>query len=140
VTDLAAYLGLEKSTMSGLIDRAEKRGILSRLPSETDGRAVDVTLTPAGRALADRIHARVRAGLSPMTGGLTAAERAHLRGLLEKILTPNGSSRLPEPPRGRTPYPPMRDEPLRTLEGRHRHAVHGGLVGAVAVRRQPGEP
>lgn len=95
VTDLAAYLGLEKSTMSGLIDRAERRGILERLPSETDGRAVDVTLTPAGRALADRIHARVRAGLSPMTGGLTAAERARLRGLLEKILMPNGSSRLP---------------------------------------------
>ena len=25
--------------MSGLIDRAERRGILERLPSETDGRA-----------------------------------------------------------------------------------------------------
>jgi DNA-binding MarR family transcriptional regulator len=94
MTELAAYLGLEKSTMSGLIDRAEKRGILARLPSATDGRAVDVTLTPAGRELAGRIHARVRAGLSPMTGELTAAEQARLRGLLEKILMPNGSSRL----------------------------------------------
>src|SRR5215469_16850320 len=33
MTALAAYLGLEKSTLSGLIDRAEKRGILMRLPS-----------------------------------------------------------------------------------------------------------
>src|SRR5262245_18594032 len=39
---LAGYLGLEKSTMTGLVDRAEKRGLLARAPSPEDGRAIEV--------------------------------------------------------------------------------------------------
>ncbi|MCU1407511.1 MAG: Transcriptional regulator, MarR family protein, partial [Glaciihabitans sp.] len=30
MTDLVGYLGLEKSTLTGLIDRAESRGLVSR--------------------------------------------------------------------------------------------------------------
>src|SRR5262245_13371820 len=37
---LAQYLGLEKSTMTGLVDRAEKRGIMARAPNQDDGRAI----------------------------------------------------------------------------------------------------
>ena len=33
ITVLADYLGLEKSTMTGLVDRAEKRGLLERAPN-----------------------------------------------------------------------------------------------------------
>src|SRR6478735_6130123 len=56
---LAAYLGLEKSTMSGLVDRAEKRGLLARAPNPDDGRAVDVYLTVAGARLAERLEDQV---------------------------------------------------------------------------------
>src|SRR3954462_12191316 len=48
LTQLAAYLGLDKSTMSGLIDRAERRDLVARDRNPHDGRAVDVFLTPAG--------------------------------------------------------------------------------------------
>ena len=48
MTALADYLGLEKSTMSGLVDRAEKRGLLERAPNGEDGRAVDVLPQPRG--------------------------------------------------------------------------------------------
>ena len=48
MTGLADYLGLEKSTMTGLVDRAEKRGLLERGPNACDGRAVDVFLSPGG--------------------------------------------------------------------------------------------
>src|SRR5262245_56114690 len=37
---LADYLGLEKSTMTGLVARAERRGLLARAPSPEDGRAM----------------------------------------------------------------------------------------------------
>ncbi|MGY1962144.1 MarR family transcriptional regulator [Nocardia gipuzkoensis] len=30
MTDLAAFLGLDKSTMSGLVERAERRGLVAR--------------------------------------------------------------------------------------------------------------
>ena len=48
MTDLATYLGLDKSTISGLVDRAEKRGLLRRTQNPLDGRGVDVALTARG--------------------------------------------------------------------------------------------
>jgi DNA-binding MarR family transcriptional regulator len=91
MTALADYLGLEKSTMTGLVDRAEKRGLLERAPSAGDGRAVDVFLSPAGAELAERLYARIARSLSPMTGKLTAAEQRRLQTLLERMLGPYGS-------------------------------------------------
>ena len=87
ITALAGYLGLEKSTMSGLVDRAEKRGLLERAPSAGDGRAVDVFLSPAGTELAERLQARVERALHPVTSKLTPAEQRRLQALLERMLT-----------------------------------------------------
>jgi DNA-binding MarR family transcriptional regulator len=83
---LADYLGLERSTMSGLVDRAEKKGLLARGPSATDGRAVEVYLTDEGRTLAERGTAQVRAALEPATSALTGAEQRRLQALLEKLV------------------------------------------------------
>ncbi|HXL94151.1 MAG TPA: MarR family transcriptional regulator [Streptosporangiaceae bacterium] len=86
MSELADYLGLDKSTISGLVDRAEKRGLLQRAPNTADGRAVDVFLSPAGTELADRGAALVARSLSPMTSVLTGTEARRLTTLLEHIL------------------------------------------------------
>lgn len=86
ITALADYLGLEKSTMTGLVDRAEKRGLLSRAPSATDGRAVDVFITPRGEALAGPIYGRAVELLMPLIDGLQPAERRQLQAHLERML------------------------------------------------------
>jgi DNA-binding MarR family transcriptional regulator len=91
MTALADYLGLEKSTMSGLVERAERRGLLERAPSTTDGRAVDVFLSPAGAELAQRGYARIIRSLSPMTGQLAPSEQRRLQTLLERLLGTHGS-------------------------------------------------
>ncbi len=65
MSELAGYLGLDKSTVSGLVDRAEKRGLVQRAPSPADGRAVDVFLTAAGTELAERGARPARAGPVP---------------------------------------------------------------------------
>jgi DNA-binding MarR family transcriptional regulator len=83
---LARFLGLEKSTMSGLVERAERRGLLERTPSADDRRAVDVSLTPAGIELAERVHAEVSRALAPSLVGLASADRARLAALLERML------------------------------------------------------
>ncbi|WP_312033749.1 MarR family transcriptional regulator [Actinoplanes sp. TBRC 11911] len=88
MTALADYLGLEKSTMTGLVDRAEKRGLLGRAPSETDGRAVDVFLTPAGEELVGPVYRRVVELLAPMVETLRPAERRQLQAHLETMLGP----------------------------------------------------
>jgi DNA-binding MarR family transcriptional regulator len=86
MTELADYLGLDKSTMTGLVDRAAKRGLLERVRNPTDGRAVDVRISPAGAALAERLYAQVVASLAPLTGALSRADQHRLRALLETML------------------------------------------------------
>ena len=88
---LADYLGLEKSTMTGLVDRAEKRALLVRAPSASDGRSVDVYLSAEGRELAERVSAEVARSLSPMTRALAPAERQTLQLVLEHMLAGGGS-------------------------------------------------
>jgi len=91
MTALADYLGLEKSTMTGLVDRAEKRGLLERAPNASDGRAVDVFLSPAGAGLAERLYTHIGRALSPMTNELAPTEQRQLQTLLERILDPHES-------------------------------------------------
>jgi DNA-binding MarR family transcriptional regulator len=88
--ELAGYLGLDKSTVSGLVDRAEKRGLVQRAPNTADGRAVDVFLTAAGTELAESGRAQVAQALSPMTGPLTRAQGRQLTALLERCLDGSG--------------------------------------------------
>jgi DNA-binding MarR family transcriptional regulator len=87
MSELATYLGLDRSTISGLVDRAERRGLLRRTRSTTDGRSVDVGLTAAGRRVAARGEDEVAAALAPLTNALTVAEAERLTELLEKMLT-----------------------------------------------------
>ncbi len=88
---LADYLGLEKSTMTGLVNRAAKRGLLERGRGAHDGRAVDVFLSPAGAALAERFHDQVQRSLTPLTSGLAPAEQRQVQTLLERMLGPHES-------------------------------------------------
>jgi DNA-binding MarR family transcriptional regulator len=91
MTALADYLGLEKSTMTGLVDRAEKRGLLERAPNASDGRAVDVFLSPAGAELAERLYTHIGRALSPMINELAPTEQRQLQTLLERMLDPHES-------------------------------------------------
>ncbi|MEU8614059.1 MarR family transcriptional regulator [Actinoplanes sp. NPDC048791] len=86
MTELAGYLGLDKSTMSGLVDRAERRGLLARDRNPGDKRVVDVFITPAGLELADRVQAEIQRDLAPATGRLDPRQREQLAGLLELVL------------------------------------------------------
>lgn len=87
VSELADYLGLDKSTVSGLVERAARRGLLQRSPNALDGRAVDVHLTTQGAELAQRAAAEIAGALAPMTNSLTPAEARRLTALLERMLT-----------------------------------------------------
>lgn len=86
MTELAGYLGLEKSTMSGLVDRAEKRGLLERGHDSKDGRAVEVFLSADGSQFAERVAAQVTRSLAPLTQALSSTDRGRLSALLERTL------------------------------------------------------
>ncbi|WP_207456555.1 MarR family winged helix-turn-helix transcriptional regulator [Desertivibrio insolitus] len=57
VRDLSEDLLLEPATLSPLLKRLEKAGLLERLRSSEDERALAVTLTDEGRALRSRAEA-----------------------------------------------------------------------------------
>jgi DNA-binding MarR family transcriptional regulator len=86
MAELAAYLGLDRSSVSGLIDRAVKRGLVRRDTSSDDGRAVRVSFTPDGQRLARELTDEIGALIAPMTGGLSSAEQKRLGVLLNRLL------------------------------------------------------
>lgn len=86
MAELAEHLGLDRSTVSGLIDRAAKRDLVSRIASDTDKRSARVALSAAGRRLADAISGEIALVVGELTAGLSAAEKRQLTGLLERTL------------------------------------------------------
>jgi DNA-binding MarR family transcriptional regulator len=49
MAELAHCFGVEKAALTGLMDRAERRGLARRSPVPGDRRALQATLTDAGR-------------------------------------------------------------------------------------------
>ena len=86
ISALADHLGLERSTTTGLVDRAERRGLLRRAPGSRDGRSVEVSLSADGLELAARLEAAIRRSLAPLTTRLGPADRRRLQQLLERML------------------------------------------------------
>jgi MarR family transcriptional regulator, lower aerobic nicotinate degradation pathway regulator len=86
MADLATYTGLERSTISGLIDRATQRGLVAKIPDPTDGRSVRVRLTAQARPLERQITAAVSERVTPLLENLNVSEQKRLTALLTKAL------------------------------------------------------
>jgi DNA-binding MarR family transcriptional regulator len=86
MADLATFTGLERSTVSGLIDRAAQRGLVSKTADPHDGRSVRVTLTEPARTLVPEVTAAIGDRIKPLTGKLSTAEQKRLTALLSKAL------------------------------------------------------
>ena len=85
--ELAGYLGLEKSSASGLIERARRRGLVRQTSDERDGRAVRIALTPRGHAVARRIAAEVAIEIEALCAGLPPADRERLTRLATGLVS-----------------------------------------------------
>ncbi len=88
MADLAKGLGLDRSSVTGLIDRAQQRGLVERVPEEGDGRVVRVALTEEGLRTAERMTARMSELLADVVAPLPAATKRSLREGLEAALVP----------------------------------------------------
>jgi DNA-binding MarR family transcriptional regulator len=84
--DLAREYGIDASAVTRLIDRLEKRGLLSRVRSEEDRRVVRLALTPEGYALAERIPAIFTRVLDKLLMGFTPEEVGFLKSMLRRVL------------------------------------------------------
>lgn len=85
MSELAAHLGLDRSSITGLVDRAVARGLMRKTSDDRDRRSSRVMLTDIGQDLAASCAEEVTRELAPITTRLTAAQRGHLTRLLEAL-------------------------------------------------------
>jgi len=89
---LAGILELEKSSTSGLVDRAVRRGLVRRVAVPGNRRAVNVTVTPTGRKLVHTARSSVRAEITAMSESLRPAQREHLSSSVTALIRRHAAS------------------------------------------------
>lgn len=81
---LAQAVSLERSTMVGVVDVLEGRGLIERRRGE-DRRTNGLWLTAEGRTAVNRLKRRIQMHERRIAARLSAEEREQLIGLLEKL-------------------------------------------------------
>lgn len=93
---LARAIGLDTSTVAGVVDRLEARGLLLRSASPDDRRVRLLTLTPAGRALLDDVTPAMWRAQERILEPLPPRERTEfMRMMRTLVLANNALSRAP---------------------------------------------
>src|SRR3984957_1432648 len=86
MNELARLLDLDKSSVTGLVDRAERRGLVARVPSPADRGSVRVTLTAGGRPPGPAAAARFAADVCAVLDRLPPRDRAALDRIVSRLL------------------------------------------------------
>jgi DNA-binding MarR family transcriptional regulator len=86
MTAIAQHLGLDRSSITGLVDRAEERGHVSRVTSFRDARVTMVQATPAGLALDKLVVARVTTEIGVLVQGVPSTDRDALERVATAVL------------------------------------------------------
>lgn len=86
-TDLSRELGLDPGYLSRILSGIEQRGLIEKVPSQTDARRRMLSLTPEGREAFSLLDERSREEVGEMLGELAEEEQ---RRLLDAMLTIEG--------------------------------------------------
>src|SRR2546430_5227182 len=103
-SELAAELGLDAGYLSRILHRFEKRGLVTRRPSKSDGRQSLLSLTAGGRKAFAPLHARSHGEIGAMLARLSAAgqgrllEAMHALAALLGAAPPHQGPVIPPPP------------------------------------------
>ena len=93
---LARSIGFDTSTIAGVVDRLETRGMLLRSASPDDRRVRLLSLTPDGQALLAQVTPGMQRAQARMLAPLPKAERAEFMRMLRVLVTANNElSRAP---------------------------------------------
>lgn len=83
---IANSIHLSPSTVVGILDRLEKKGLIKRLRDTVDRRVVNVMATANGRTLADNAPSPLQDGLAGSLKRLSEMEQATIALSLERIV------------------------------------------------------
>jgi len=82
LTDLSERLLVRPPSVTGVVDRLERAGLVVRNASSGDLRSKPLSLTPRGRQLVEQVLAGHRPRLNMILEGLSATDQARLHQLL----------------------------------------------------------
>ncbi|RZF26513.1 MarR family transcriptional regulator [Paraburkholderia sp. UYCP14C] len=83
---LSRAIGFDTSTIGGVIDRLEKRGVMRRNASPDDRRVRLLTLTAEGEALLDEVRPAMLRAQARMLEPLPASERENFMAMLKVLV------------------------------------------------------
>ena len=84
--DLSRELCVTPSNITGIIDRLEKKGLVSRIRKEDDRRVVLISLTESGATLAERLPDPIETRLISALSGLKPGKIREMRDALSTVL------------------------------------------------------
>lgn len=96
--EIARRIHVSPSTLVGVLDRLEAKGLVRRQRNTEDRREVFVTATRAGRTLAAKTPFPLQYSLSRVLHQLTAGERNDLAGWMERLVDLMGVNQLDDGP------------------------------------------
>ena len=85
--EVARGIRCDPSTITGIADRLEERGLVRREPSESDRRVKSLRLTKSGESVRKKLLKRL-ADVPEELAGLPEAKQSALRDLLRDTLNP----------------------------------------------------
>jgi DNA-binding MarR family transcriptional regulator len=83
---LCKGIAYDPGAMTRMVDRLEAKGLIRRVRSEDDRRAVKLDLTDEGKALFPKMRVKVIGVLNHLLRGFTKSEARQLEGLLQRML------------------------------------------------------
>lgn len=98
-SDLARRVLVTPQSMSEMISALDRKGLIKRLENQTNRRMLNITLSPAGRALLEKAEARVDALEERLFSPLSSEALEALRGHLEAVLVERRADRHGDRPR-----------------------------------------
>jgi len=86
MNELGRHLGLDKSSTTGLVSRAQARGLVARAVSEVDRRVVRVSITDVGRDLVEKVGERFAERIGELVADLADGDRREFSRLAGRIV------------------------------------------------------
>lgn len=86
ISDIGEKVQQVGGTMTGVIDRMEKRGLIERRRDKEDRRVWRAWMTPKGKELGDRLPAVIAAGREQLLGGISDRDLELFADVLDRII------------------------------------------------------
>ncbi len=88
MTELSRIMSIERSSLTSMVDRLERRSLVARSADPSDRRACHIALTDDGRTLANQAHNAYTTRVEALTADLSPTHKTHVHTALTRILPP----------------------------------------------------